>query len=137
MRDEKKIEILILDDEPIVCKRLKPALEKQGYAVETFYSSRDAARRIHEKTFDIVVTDLKMDGMNGMQFLSEVKRVSQATQVIIITGYGSMETAKESFKLGVFDFLTKPFKLGEIQEIIKKAEKKLREVDEDPANTGY
>ncbi|MBU0961359.1 MAG: response regulator [Proteobacteria bacterium] len=118
--------ILILDDEPIVSKRLKPSLEKKGYEVETFTTSADALARINERQFNIVVTDLKMEGMDGMQFLSEVKKKYPATEVIVITGFATMATAKESFNKGVFDFLAKPFKLGEIAEVISKAETKIK-----------
>ena len=123
----QKTSILILDDEPIVLKRLKPALEKTGYTVETFTRSAEASQRINEKDFDIVITDLKMEGVDGMQFLSKVKERSPATEVIVITGFATMETAKESFQKGVFDFLAKPFKLGEILDTVKKAEKKIQE----------
>jgi len=117
-----KTSILILDDEPIVSKRLKPALEKMGYEVESFFESAKAMERIQERDFNIVVTDLKMEGIDGMQFLAEVKKRSPSTEVIVITGFATMETAKESMRKGVFDFLAKPFKLGEIQEVIRKAE---------------
>ena len=127
MTTETKTQILVLDDEPIVCKRLKPNLEKLGYEVETFTRSMEAMERVKEKQFDIVITDLKMEGLDGMQFLTEVKRRSQTTEVIVITGFATMETAKESFKKGVFDFIAKPFKLGEIAEIVKKAEIKVQE----------
>lgn len=120
--------ILILDDEPIVSKRLKPSLEKKGYAVEAFTNSGDAMQRITERQFDIVVTDLKMEGVDGMQFLTEVKKLSPGTEVIVITGFATMATAKESFTKGVFDFLAKPFKLGEIAEVIAKAEAKIKEI---------
>lgn len=118
--------ILILDDEPIVSKRLQPSLEKKGYAVEAFTRSEDALRRIKERRFDIVVTDLKMEGVDGMQFLTEVKEKYPKTEVIVITGFATMATAKESFSKGVFDFLAKPFKLGEIAEVIEKAEAKIK-----------
>ena len=127
MNTEKKTQVIILDDEPIVCKRLKPGLEKVGYEVEAFTHSIDAMERIKEKEFDIVITDLKMEGFDGMQFLTEVKRRSQTTEVIVITGFATMETAKESFQKGVFDFIAKPFKMGEIQEIVRKAEVKVRQ----------
>ncbi|MBW1735988.1 MAG: response regulator [Deltaproteobacteria bacterium] len=124
MNDTRKTSILILDDEQIVLKRLKPALEKAGYEIEIFSRSADASRRITEKDFDIVITDLKMDGLDGMQFLTQVKERSPSTEVIVITGFATMETAKESFQKGVFDFLAKPFKLGEILEAVRKAEEK-------------
>lgn len=126
MSDDRKTQILVLDDEPIVWKRLKPALEKVGYQVEAFSQSSSAMRRVREKDFDIVVTDLKMEGIDGMQFLSEVKSRSPKTEVIVITGFATMETAKESFQKGVFDFVAKPFKRGELLEIVKKAEAKVR-----------
>ena len=127
MRTNTPMEILILDDEPIVCRRLQSALEKNGYAVETFFESDKALSRVGEKTFDIVITDLKMKGIDGMQFLIEVKANAPETEVIVITGFATMETAKESFRKGVFDFLAKPFKLGEIQDVIRKAEAKIRQ----------
>lgn len=124
--DNNKTNILILDDEPIVSKRLKPSLERKGYEVETFTRSSDALSRIREKRFDIVITDLKMEGIDGMEFLTEVKKLYPDTEVIVITGFATMDTAKESFRKGVFDFLAKPFKLGEITEVIKKAEANIK-----------
>lgn len=122
----EKTSILILDDEPIVSKRLKPSLEKKGYEVEAFTQSSEALKRVRERRFNIVVTDLKMEGMDGMQFLTEVKEKYPETEVIVITGFATMATAKESFNKGIFDFLAKPFKLGEIAEVIAKAETKIK-----------
>jgi DNA-binding NtrC family response regulator len=126
MGNTQKTKILILDDEPIVLKRLKPALEKSGYEIEVFSRSLEASDRIMEQDFDIVITDLKMEGLDGMEFLTRVKDRSPATEVIVITGFATMETARESFKKGVFDFLAKPFKLGEIKEVVAKAESKIK-----------
>jgi DNA-binding NtrC family response regulator len=125
MAKNSKTSILVLDDEPIVLKRLTPALQKAGYEVEVFSQSSEASERIKGKNFDIVITDLKMPGLDGMKFLTMVKDRSPKTEVIVITGFATMETAKESFQKGVFDFLAKPFKLGEIQEIVEKAEAKI------------
>ncbi len=124
MSSQGKTSILILDDEPIVCKRLKPSLEKLGYEVETFTRSADALERVQQRDFDIVITDLKMEGLDGMEFLTRVKQRAPATEVIVITGFATMETAKESFQKGVFDFVAKPFKMSEIQEVVKRAEAK-------------
>ena len=125
--EQKPIRILILDDEPIVCKRLQPALEKNGYEVEIFFSSMEAVQRFRKAHFDIVVTDLKMKELDGLQFLTEVKESSPNTEVIVITGFATMETAKESFRKGGFDFLSKPFKIGEMLDVIKRAEAKVRQ----------
>ena len=126
MNQDAKTRLLVLDDEPIVLKRLGPALEKAGYTVEVFSRSAEAFIRVRETSFDIVVTDLKMEGIDGMEFLTEVKKRSPRTEVIVITGFATMDTAKESFQKGVFDFLAKPCKLGEILETVKKAEQKLK-----------
>jgi DNA-binding NtrC family response regulator len=121
-----KLRIMVLDDEPIVCKRLKPALEKQGYDVDTFTESADAMEQIEEVEYDIIITDLKMKGVDGMKLLSEAKRRWPKTEVIVITGFATMDTAKESFHKGVFDFIAKPFKLTEIQQVVSRAEAKIR-----------
>jgi len=126
MADQEKTSILVLDDEEIVIRRLRPALEKYGYEVETFVHSQNAFDRIMAKNFDIVITDLKMEGMDGMQLLTVIKDRSPHTEVIVITGFATMETAKTSFQKGVFDFLAKPFKLGEIFDTVRRAEEKIK-----------
>jgi DNA-binding NtrC family response regulator len=136
METDRRTRILILDDEPIVCKRLKPAFEKLGYEVEIFMDSAIAMERLKDQIFDIVITDLKMKGIDGLQFVDAVKAKSPDTEVIVITGFSTMETAKESFKLGVFDFVAKPFKISEIHEIVKKAEQKRRAGLHSPKNSG-
>ncbi len=121
-----RLRILILDDEPIVCKRLKPAFEKRGYAVETYTESASALARLEEMAFDIVITDLKMEGVDGMQILTQAKKTGENTRVIIITGFATLETARESYRLGAFDFVAKPFKLRDILDCVKKVEEQLR-----------
>jgi DNA-binding NtrC family response regulator len=122
----QKLKIMVLDDEPIVCKRLQPALEKLGFEVETFTQSLEALHHVQETKYDIIITDLKMKGIDGMRFLQEAKKHHPVTEVIVITGFATLETAKESFQKGVFDFIAKPFKLSEIQEVVTKAAAKIR-----------
>ena len=122
---ERKLRILVLDDEPIVCKRLKPSLEKQGFEVDTFTRSFEALQAVEQTKYDIIITDLKMEGMDGMRFLQEAKKLYPETEVIVITGFATMETAKESFKKGVFDFIAKPFNLNEIQKVVQRAADKI------------
>ncbi|ROR02992.1 response regulator [Desulfosoma caldarium] len=126
MDKQPKMRVLILDDEPIVCKRMKPSFEKAGYEVETFTDSTLALERIREQDFDVVITDLKMEKIDGMRFLSEVKKRTPTTEVIVITGFATMETAKESFQKGVFDFVAKPFKMSEILDAVRRVEEKRR-----------
>jgi DNA-binding NtrC family response regulator len=119
--------ILILDDEPIVCKRLKPTFQKMGYEVETFTESASALARLRQTTFSIVITDLKMEGADGMKVLMGAKESSPDTHVIVITGFATLETAKESYRKGAFDFVAKPFKLGDIVDCVKRIEEKQRQ----------
>ena len=123
---ENKLRVLVLDDEPIVCKRLQPALEKLGFAVDTFTQSVEAMHQVQQTAYDIVITDLKMKEVDGMRFLEEVKKQRPQTEVIVITGFATMETAKQSFQKGVFDFIAKPFKLSEIQDVVTRAAAKIR-----------
>ncbi len=122
----EKLRIMVLDDEPIVCKRLKPALEKLGFEVDAFTQSPEALHQIQRISYDIIITDLKMKEIDGMQVLSEAKKRQAGTEVIVITGFATMETAKQSLQMGVFDFIAKPFKLSEIQEVVNRAAAKIR-----------
>jgi DNA-binding NtrC family response regulator len=117
----KSLDILILDDEPIVGKRLKPALQRDGHQVEVFIDPKGAVERLEKKRFDIVVTDIRMDELDGIQVLETVTAKSPGTKVIMITGYATLELARESLAKGAFDFIAKPFKLGEIRGTIQKA----------------
>lgn len=123
------LEILILDDEPIVGERLKPALEKEGHKVEVFVHPFRALERVDAKAFDVVVTDIRMDDMDGIEILERVKARSQRTKVIMITGYATLEVARESLTKGAFDFIAKPFKLREIRGAIRKAMEALEAED--------
>jgi len=121
---EKGAEVLVLDDEEIVCERLKEHLENSGFQVETFTESQQAIDRLGEKQFDVVVTDLKMEGPSGLDVLHFVRNQMEGTQVIMITGYGSIEAAREADYTGVYKFIHKPFQLEELGKLVKKAAKK-------------
>lgn len=122
----RKTTICILDDEPIVGDRLKPELEDDGYAVEVFTDSASALVRLEETCFDIFITDLKMEGVDGMGFLERAKEKCPLAEVIVITGYGTLESAREALVKGAYDFIAKPFRLGEIRAVVKKAKKRVR-----------
>ena len=119
------LEVLLLDDEPIVGKRLKPALAKIGCNVEVFEDPRKALERIDQKEFDIVVTDIRMDEVDGLQVLQHVRKASERTKVIMITGYAMMAVAREAMEKGAFDFIAKPFKPDDLRKVIAKAAKAL------------
>ncbi len=121
----ERLEVMLLDDEPIVGKRLKPALAKIGCNVEVFQDPRKALDRINEKEFDVVVTDIRMDEIDGLQVLEKVVKKSKRTKVIMITGYAMMAVAREAMEKGAFDFIAKPFKPDDLREVIARAAKAL------------
>jgi len=118
---EEKLRVMILDDEPIVGKRLSPALEKVGFNVEVFQDPREAMARLGEEEFDIVVTDVRMEEIDGIQVLEHVMSSCPNTRVIMITGYATVEVAREALVKGAFDFIAKPFKPKDLRAVINKA----------------
>ena len=122
---KSQLEVLLLDDETIVGKRLQPALAKIGCNVEVFENPKLALDRINEKEFDVVVTDIRMDEIDGLQVLEHVVKKSPRTKVIMITGYAMMSLAREAMNRGAFDFIAKPFQPNDLRKVIAKAAKAL------------
>ena len=120
-----KLDICIIDDEIVVCKRLQQALTRDKHKVETFVDSKSAINRINEKIFDIVVTDIRMDDIDGMEVLDRVIKKGDKTKVIMITGYATIEIAREAQAKGAFDFISKPFKPQDLREVIDRAAQEL------------
>jgi DNA-binding NtrC family response regulator len=120
-----KLQILVLDDEPMVGKRLKSVLGKLGCDVETFNSPNEAFLRMHEKTFDVVVSDIVMDELDGIQLLEYTMQRCARTKVILITGYASMDMARSAKEKGAFDFIAKPFKPDELRAVVARAASEL------------
>jgi pyruvate,water dikinase len=118
------IEVMVLDDEPTVCERLKDFLEKNGMKVEAFTDSSTAVERLAHKRFHVVVTDLKMKAPTGIDVLVTIKRQKLPTQVIVITGYRTMEATRSAEYVGAYAFLDKPFHLEQLRDLVKKAAKK-------------
>jgi DNA-binding NtrC family response regulator len=122
---KKDISVMVLDDEPIVGERLRPVLEKEGYEVEVFTDSQEALNRLEKKYFQVLVTDLKMSGPSGLDVLKFLKDQTKATKAIVITGYATIERAREAQVLDA-EFVTKPFKLEQIVKLVDKAAKKFK-----------
>jgi DNA-binding NtrC family response regulator len=120
---EETLRVLVLDDEPVVGDRVKPAVEQDGYEVEVFVDPLEALKRIEETSFDIVITDIRMEGATGIEVLERVIAKKPDAKVIIITGYATMELAREAMEKMAFDFIAKPFKLAELRAIVKNAAK--------------
>jgi len=118
------VEVMVLDDESMVCERLQGPLAEKGYSVETFTDSQSALERLATKRFDVVVTDLKMKGASGLDLMRHLGENSPSTQVIMITGYATIESAREAELRGVYNFVTKPFKIKDLVKMVDKAARK-------------
>ena len=129
----KPLKVLVLDDEPIVLRQLKKSLTRQGYIVEIFENPDQAVARMKETRFDVVVSDIRMKEMNGLQVLEVVRSKWMRTKVIIITGYTSKEVEREALAKGAFDFITKPFKPRDLLLAINNAVQALGMVEADSA----
>ncbi len=122
---KKTLDICIIDDEVVVCKRLQQYLGKSNHNVETFVDSTTALERLDEKRFDIVVTDIRMDNIDGMDVLNHVINKGENTKVIMITGYATIEIARQAQAKGAFDFISKPFRPQDLKEVIDRAAEEL------------
>jgi DNA-binding NtrC family response regulator len=115
--------ILIVDDEPIKRLVLEDELGAVGYSVVTVPNPLEAAKELAKSAFEVVITDIRMPGQDGLSFLREIKKQKPTQAAIVITGYGSVETAVEAMKIGAFDYLQKPFST---EELILKLDKLLQ-----------
>ncbi len=120
------LKILVAEDEEITLKHLLYALEKEGYTITGVKNGTDALKKIEKEEFDILIADIKMPGIDGLTLLADVKDKYPNTEVIIITGFGTIESAVDAMKKGAADYITKPFNLDELNLKIKKIQEKKR-----------
>ncbi len=125
-----KAKIMILDDESIVGERLKASLERAGFVVDAFSSSRAALSRLNEESYDILVTDLKMSGPDGMEILRAAKVAQPNIKSVVITGFATKETAREALQCGAVEFIAKPFKIESLRTLLLKLSEGTRNTDE-------
>lgn len=117
--------ILIVDDEQIALRNLEHIMKKEGYDVTATQSGPNALKLLEEQQFDLVLTDLRMEKVDGNQILRRCKELSPDTEVIMITGYASLQSAIQVMKKGAYDYVTKPFKLDEVRKVVKEALEKV------------
>lgn len=110
--------ILLVDDEETIRFVLRETLISEGYNVDIAEDAFQALEHFKLASYDLIITDIKMKGMNGIQLIREIKRSDLELKIIIITAYGSLETVKEAAKLGVVEMISKPFKIQEIKDAI-------------------
>ncbi len=129
MEKHNKGQILIVEDEKSMREVLKILLAGEGYDVTAAADSVDGMNLLNRDIFDMVITDIKMPKINGFEILKKVREISPDTLVIMITAFGTTESAIEAMQLGAYDYIHKPFKIDEIRVVVKKAleKRKLRE----------
>ena len=121
LKEEAPPAILVMEDDLNVAKGLEMVLTEEGYRVELAGTGALAMKAFNEKKFDLLVADLRLPDINGMDIIKQVKTEKPETEVIVITGYGTTATAVEAMKMGVHDFLPKPFTEEQIKAAINEA----------------
>jgi DNA-binding NtrC family response regulator len=118
---DQSYRILVVDDDPEMCAVLSDVLKEEGFSVLTMNESLEALKVLKKEEFDIIITDLKMKGLKGLDLLEQANKAAALTPVIIITAFGTIESAKKALKMGAYDYITKPFEMDEIILTVKKA----------------
>jgi DNA-binding NtrC family response regulator len=113
--------ILVVDDDREMASLLSDVLRDEGFSVVPLSDSLEASRNLQREEFDVLITDLKMKGLKGLDLLEEAKKVAPLTPVIIITAFGTIESAIQAMKMGAYDYITKPFQMDQIVLTVKKA----------------
>ena len=122
----KRPRLLIVDDEPVALKNLEHVLEKEGYDITACDTGAQAIEHLEQSAFDVVLTDLKMKQVDGMQVLEHSKTVAADSEVIVVTGYATPETAVQAMQNGAFYYIAKPYRLEEVRKVVKEAVEKVR-----------
>jgi DNA-binding NtrC family response regulator len=122
-----KIGVLLVDDEEQFVETLAMRLEARNYAVATAFNGDQALNHVKARDVDVVVLDVLMPGLSGIDTLREMKKLRPLTEVIMLTGHATVETAIEGMKLGAFDYLMKPTEIEDLVEKINKAYKRKAE----------
>jgi DNA-binding NtrC family response regulator len=118
--------LLIVDDEKVAVKNLEHVMTKEGYEVVATQSGANALAHLERQDFDVVLTDLRMDKVDGMQILAKCREAHPDTEVVLITGYATLESAVDAMKHGAFYYIAKPFRLDEVRKVVAEAIEKVR-----------
>lgn len=124
MTEKIKRKILVVDDEITVCKSIRQAILSDEYEVDMALSGEEALKKDKDRAYDLIITDLMMPGISGLDLLETIKTGRPAANVIMVTGYPTIKTAVESVKMGAFDYLPKPFTPQDLRGLVARAFKK-------------
>lgn len=117
----EKLRILVVDDEETICNLLRDCLSEEGYEVSITQNAEDGLSQIRNSPFDLIITDLKMPGIDGIEFIRQIRGFDADYMVIVITAYPTFETVRDALRLGAYDYATKPVNLEELSFMVKKA----------------
>jgi len=135
-RDQERalpIRVLVADDERPIRFLMEKELPRAGCVVTQAESGEDALERLRDEEFDVVLLDLKMPGMGGMEALRRIRESGAGAEIVVLTGHPDVTTAIEAMKLGAYDYLTKPFKLAEVEVVLRRAAERRRLTRENAA----
>ncbi|RXF77856.1 response regulator, partial [Desulfovibrio sp. DS-1] len=113
--------VLVVDDEPIARDNVAHVLAREGYTVDTAANGEEALARLARRRYDCIVTDLKMDRMDGMQLMEAARRVAPDTRIVVVTGYATVDTAVQALKTGAVQYLSKPIDIAELRATVREA----------------
>ncbi|MBI5299534.1 MAG: response regulator [Deltaproteobacteria bacterium] len=117
----KKKTILVVDDEEQICNVIKKVLLQEGYQIFTAFNGETALNQLKKSSVDLMLVDLKMPSMNGLELLQQARTIQKNLKSILLTAYGTASAARDAMFLGVFDFLTKPFDIQLLKKVVKEA----------------
>ena len=119
--DKSKIKILVVDDERGLCAGLQEALCREGYMVDAAHDAPTALSLVEQRLYNLILSDIKMPGVSGLELLTRIKALSRDTSVILMTAYGTVESAVEAMKQGAYDYLSKPLDMQRLRALVQKA----------------
>ena len=119
--DKSKVKILVVDDEQGLCAGVQEALRREGYVVDAMTDAPAALKLAEERLYNLIVSDIKMPGLSGLELLARVRAHSRDTLFILMTAYGTVESAVEAMKQGAYDYLPKPIDMKRLRALVQKA----------------
>ena len=119
--DKSRIKILVVDDEQGLCAGVQEALRREGYVVDATTEAPAARKLAEERLYNLVISDIRMPGLSGLDLLSQVRARTRDTLFILMTAYGTVESAVEAMKQGAYDYLPKPLDMKRLRALVEKA----------------
>ena len=117
---DNQIRILVVDDEPKICHLIEQILKLEGYQVDISFSGVEALQMIKRYNYQMLLTDLKMPGIDGLELIQKAKELNPEISTLIITGHATVETAVQSLRHGVDDYIKKPFNISKLKKVLRQ-----------------